>query len=320
MSAAPVQLLRLTGGGLSAEIDPGRGSDILSLVHLASGVQVLFESPWRRHADRLRAGDVESSSIGSEMVWMEHYRGGWQTLFPNAGPPRDVAGAQIGFHGELSTTAWDVVERGEARAALEAELFTVPVRVRRTIELDDGGVSVVDELENTSGVHLHVDYSSHPAFGGEVLDGDCVIQTGARRFTEDPGAAAGSDGSARSHPLPWAPLTDVPPPGTSRGMFGWLSEFDAGWASIVNSRIGLAVRLDWDAGRLPYAWIWQELNASEGFPWFGRARTVAIEPSSTQTSGPERTSVLRIAPHERVRIPVRLSITTIDSREQGKRP
>ena len=31
----------------------------------------------------------------------------------------------------------------------------------------------------------------------------------------------------------------------------------------------------------PYAWLWQELGATEGPPWLGRAYTIAIEPATS---------------------------------------
>ena len=31
----------------------------------------------------------------------------------------------------------------------------------------------------------------------------------------------------------------------------------------------------------PFAWLWQELRAFDGYPWYGEAYTVAIEPSTS---------------------------------------
>jgi hypothetical protein len=73
-----------------------------------------------------------------------------------------------------------------------------------------------------------------------------------------------------------------------------LTDFESYWASISNPDLDLTVRLDWDGTLLPHAWFWQELNGMEGWPWFRRARVMAIEPSSTQTSGPSRASAIEL--------------------------
>ncbi|MFC7591718.1 hypothetical protein ACFQYP_54445 [Nonomuraea antimicrobica] len=44
--------------------------------------------------------------------------------------------------------------------------------------------------------------------------------------------------------------------------------------------------MEWDARLLPYLWMWQELGASTGHPWWGRVYTVGLEPfSSMPTDG-----------------------------------
>jgi hypothetical protein len=97
-------------------------------------------------------------------------------------------------------------------------------------------------------------------------------------------------------------LRHVPRSGVQREIFGWLHDFSEHWASVTSLDLGLTVRVAWDGRHLPYAWLWQELNATENFPWFQRARAVAIEPASTQTSGSARRSALRLGPGESVDI------------------
>ncbi len=83
----------------------------------------------------------------------------------------------------------------------------------------------------------------------------------------------------------------VPP--DRRSVFGALTGFDIGWFSITSPTTGLSVRMDWDVDVFPHAWFWQELHATEGFPWFGRAYVVAVEPANVlpgegATAGPAR--------------------------------
>jgi len=311
-------MIKLVSAHLEVDIDPGRGADILTLRHRATDIDVLFSSPWRPRADAVRAGAPASTS-DPFAGWLERYRGGWQTLCPNAGAARLVAGAPVGFHGEASVVEWEVVSAGQVEAELRAELFSVPVRIDLTVTLgqDAPVIEVIDTVTNLSDVPLDIDYVIHPAFGGPFLDGRCVLRTGAKRFTADPETEDSIAAPGSEHSWPWIAgagrdLREIPEPGERQVLFGWLSDFDTHWASLTNVDLGLGVRIDWDGTHLPYAWLWQELNFTPTFPWFRRARVVAIEPSSTQTSGPSRRSALRLAANQTVRIPMSLTLSTTE--------
>lgn len=314
--------ITLANEHLSVEIDTGRGADILTLTHVPSGLDVLFSTPWRARADAVRSGLCAPSTTDAVSAWLEGYRGGWQTLCPNAGPPRSVESAPVGFHGEASLVRWDVQTAGFTTASLHTELFAVPLSIDRGLSLaeDRPALTIVDTLSNLSEEPIEFDYVSHPAFGGRFLDGDCRIDSGATRFTTDPDTSGNVSAPNTAHEWPWVIAEDgskvdlrvVPPPGERRMAFGWLSDFTEHWAAITNVDLGLSVRLDWDGTYLPYAWFWQELNHSRKYPWFRRARVVAIEASSTQTSGPERRSVLVLGANESIRIEMTVSLNESD--------
>jgi hypothetical protein len=309
-----VPLIELANSDLAVLVDPGRGADVVSLVDRHTGADLLFSSPWRARADAVRAGQ-RPATFDPVAGWLEQYRGGWQTLCPSAGDPRTVHGAPVAFHGEASVVPWVVDEVTATTLSLHVELFLVPVLIRRTIALEGRGFQQVDTLSNLSDTTLEFDYSSHPAFGNAFLDGGCRIETGARRFTADPSSASilppGSE-----HSWPWAvtesgrriDLREVPAPGCPRSLFGWLDDFSGSWASVTSRQHGVGARLEWDGAHLPHAWLWQELNGIQEFPWYGRARAVAIEPSSTQTSGPARRSALRLEGASALDIPITLTL------------
>ena len=306
--------LRLESDALRVVLDPGRGCDILSVVDARTGIDVLYSTPWRERADAIRAGQQAPISSDSVDSWMEQYRGGWQTLCPNAGPPRGYNGATLGFHGEASVVPWTVLRADSASASLRVELFSVPLVIERTVAVEGSSLRLVDVLTNTSTAPIVVDYSNHPAFGGLFLDAPCTVDTNASTFVTDP-----DFGGER---LPWpSGLDSLPGPGLPSGRFGWLTGFDgegdtAAWASVTNPDVDLSVRLSWDPRRLPYAWWWQEFNNTQGFPWFGRARVFAIEPASMQTGGPARASVTELPAKGSVRIPVRLEVNRATELEQ----
>ena len=311
------ELIRLETADIQVVVDPGRGSDILSIVDNRTGTDVMFSSPWRARADDIRQGVAPVTATGSMESWLEQYRGGWQTLCPNAGAPRTATnGAPLGYHGEASTASWTVGELTPGSVALRSELFSLPISLDRRIAVEGRAVTVADRITNRSGSGVTFDFAQHPALGGAFLDGECEIQTGARTFVNDFEAGLAGVAAGSAHVWPnvvkedgtTVDLRKVPGNDSSRSAFGWLADFDGYWASVSNPKLGLSVRLDWDGALLPYAWFWQELNGMPGWPWFGRARVLAIEPSSTQTSGPDRASVIALGPHETITTSITVSL------------
>jgi hypothetical protein len=309
-----IPLIELHTSDLAVLVDPGRGADVVSLADRHTGIDLLFSTPWRARADAIRAGQ-RPSTFDPVAGWLEQYRGGWQTLCPNAGDPRTVHGAPVAFHGEASAVSWVVDEVTPTTARLHVELFLVPVLIQRTIALEGRGLCLMDTLSNLSDTTLEFDYSSHPAFGGAFLNGGCRVETGARRFTADPSSESALPPGSE-HSWPWAltasgrniDLREVPPPGCHRSVFGWLDDFSGAWASVTSTQLAVGARIEWEGANLPYAWLWQELNGIQEFPWYGLARALAIEPSSTQTSGPARRSALRLAGASALDIPISINL------------
>lgn len=311
--------LTLRSRHLEVVVEPGRGSDILHLRHLATGVDALYSTPWSTHAEAIRGGDRSPTTYDPVARPLEQYAGGWQVLCPNAGPPRTVMGAPLSFHGEAWLAPWEVVDARADRATLRTELYSLPILIEREIQVRGTELAVTDTLTNLSDVTLEdVDYVSHPTLGGAFLDGRCTIDTGARTFSTDPDTPRELGESGSRHAWPWLEDADggrfdlrvVPEPGERHMLFGWLSDFAEARAAITNHDLGITLELTWDGALLPYAWFWQELNYTTGYPWYRRARTMAIEPASTTTSGPERRSALRIAAGRSVRIPVTVRFDT----------
>ena len=307
------RFLTLRSDDLEVVLEPGRGADVRHLVHRASGVDAFAATPWASHADAIRSGERAPTTYDPVARPLEQYAGGWQVLCPNAGAPRAVMGAPVSFHGEAWLAPWRVVSAEADRATLRTELFSLPLSIERDVSVHGAEVSVVDTLTNDSDVELtDVDYVSHPTLGGAFLGGACTIDTAARAFTTDPETTADLAPGGTRAAWPWLDAPDgtrfdlrtVPPAGDSHMLFGWLSDFAEHRAAVTNHDLGLTFEIAWDGARLPYAWFWQEFNYTTGFPWYRRARAMAIEPSSTLTSGPDRRSALSFAPRESVRMAV----------------
>ncbi len=305
---------------LGVALDPEHGAEIVAIVDRRTGIDVMFSTPWRERAESVLQGRQHVISGDSQGRWLERYRGGWQVLVPHGGGEAVVGGATMGFHGEASEARWSVVSATETSAHLRCTLFTVPLVIDRRIEVSGTTVTVTDDLRNVASVDARVDYIHHPAFGGPFLEGDVRIETGAQRFVPHGDTIDARREGEQPHLWPTYTLADgtmrdlsvVAPVGSAQLTFGTLVDIAEPWATITNHTLGLAVRLQWDGEAMPYAWFWQELHHTPGWPWFARARVLAIEPSSTLTGGPDRESVLVVPAHSSRSVAIRVSLHAPD--------
>ena len=267
----------------SDEIDvvllPTKGADIYSFTDRASGVDVLFKTPWGWRDPRSLPAAADSQAN-----WLARYAGGWQILFPNAGPERTVDGVRRGFHGEAAVVPWTVLEQDAAGARLAVNLTTVPVRLERTVTVCGPDLHVMDSVQNLSVDPVEYMWVQHPAFGAPFINGHCRIDTSARTLITDaqaPGTLLPTDAILG---FPDAgvgiDLRTVPGPDERREVFAALTDFTDAWFSIMSPSAGFGVRMDWDVAVYPHAWFWQECHASKAFPWFRRAYAVAVEPAN----------------------------------------
>lgn len=307
-------LVTLANPDLTVVIDVLRGSDIRSLVDKRTGVDVMFRTPWAEHAAAAARRGTAMWHPDSATAWMQSYAGGWQLLCPNAGGPTTRDGVEQGFHGEAAIIPWTVEDLEADSVTLHAELFSAPLRIRRTVRLVHATVTITDVVTNTAAVPVEFDFQHHPAFGRPLVSAHSVIETGAAVFVADPTVGAADD-LVGGTPLSWPPKTTdgrsldaLPAEGERVARLGWLTDFEHAWVALRNPRLDLGVCLSWDATVLPNAWLWQEFNATSSFPWFGRAHVMALEPSSTVPYGAESGDTMRLEPNGTQEVRVRLSM------------
>jgi hypothetical protein len=311
--------LRLKSSELELVIDAAYGADILSIKTVSKNQEVLLQTPWADRAEAVISQEQRGLYLDPIAHWMERYRGGWQMICPVAGPPRVIHGAPVGFHGEAAISTWEVKKEETNCLNLSLDFFSLPIRVEREISVDGSTIEIIDVITNLSTVELEFDYSSHPAFGGALVDGNVTIETSAQKFHLDEELASphGSPGSTHDWPLikgengSVLDLSRLPSPPTRLGVFGWLSDFgDKKWYRVKNIDTNIAFEMEWESEYLDFAWFWLEFNNTQGFPWFGNVRTFAIEPSSTQTSGKNRKSILQLQGNQATTIKQIVRITS----------
>jgi hypothetical protein len=275
---------------------PARGADIHAIEDLRTGVDVLWKTPWglrRRGADNLEKGSAEA--------WLETYAGGWQVLLPSGGGPSSHRGVDHSYHGEACSLPWAATivtdADGSDQVELRVRLRDSPLLVERVVSLvpGDGEVVVAERVTNESDRPLEYMWVHHPAFGAPLVAPGARIVTSASTILADtsldgPGNPL-EPGTSYEWPIVRArdqldpsgelDLSVIPPASRGRLLLGYLGGFAEGTASIENDALDLACTLSWDLDVFPYAWLWQELGATAGPPWLGRAYTFAIEPATS---------------------------------------
>lgn len=278
------RIVELADERIRAVVLPDQGADIASLVDRHTGHELLFQAPWGR-CDRRRLPQYPDSLS----AWMAAYGGGWQVLCPNGGAETDGPGVRWGYHGEACLLPWRVLEAADDAVELDVVLRTAPVRLRRRIGVLDGVLRLDQRLTNESETDLDLMWIEHPAFGRPLIGPEARLETAATRVSTDTEMAGDTLAAGRRWSWPVAAdreggsvdLRRIPGALAPRALLAYLEDFERHEAAIVNPELGVTVTLRWSGEVWPYAWLWQETGGTRGYPWFGRAHVVAIEPAST---------------------------------------
>lgn len=265
------------------EIVPGKGGDILGYRWRDGDVDVLWRSPWGL---RMRGSAATAADSATNLI--EWYPGGWQVMLPNGGDEVAAYGTTWGMHGEAWLAPFEatLVEDG---VELRARLVRSPLELLRVIRLDGGCLSVTETVTNCGTEPITGVWGQHPAFGPPFLAAGTRLECDARRVVVDDlrVTAAGDLAPGTAGPWPHAPgkvgpavdLRTVPEGPCER--MAYLTAFERGWARLTNPDLGLCATLEWDAEVFPHAWLWTELHATPGFPWFQAVDVLAVEPCSS---------------------------------------
>jgi len=283
------ELLRVT-------VLPGKGGDVVEFLYKPTDTDFVWLSPQGLRDPR----DHLLGAADDVAQFVDHYEGGWQEVFPNGGAPSEYRGARLAQHGEVAALPWDceVVADSEREVAVRLRVRTrrMPYLVEKVLRLRSGAAALEVEgrVVNESGVPLHAMWGQHLVYGMPFLrpGGRIRLPEGITVIPHDSAIGPGGRRVRPGGPWRWpmvpadgggeVDLSVVPEHGAPSDIV-YLTGFDTGWYEI-SADIGL--RVEWDATVLPYLWLWQESGANVDYPWWGRARTVGLEPfSSMPTDG-----------------------------------
>lgn len=273
------------------DLTPQLGGAISALRH--EGANVLWTPP--RHTRDLKAQAPAGFESQSEISWMESSLGGWEVLAPNAGSACTVGSSYLPFHGHAGRSKWQVDAVARSSATLSCAMPTTGFRSSRQVQLVGNGRCEVRESLSYEGPGEHpAIWGSHLAFGDEFVDGPL-------RFEQNGTVVGGQlDGEDRLSALT-ARIAEGTLTGPSTGLVYLHFRDVFPMVALINRTSGVRVTVSWNPVVFPFAWIWVELHGTTGWPWFGSASALGVEPMSSWPAVGLSEAIFRGAPVQHFR-------------------
>ncbi len=278
------EALTLESEHLRVTVLPAKGADVVELVHLRSGVDVLFKAPWGLRppgaAPREEAGGLE---------FIGNYEGGWQELLPNANDACAVDGVELPFHGEVALLAWEASQPDGRSARLTVRSRLLPLRLERVMRLDPDRPELVVEgaVANVGDERVPFVWGQHLVLGPPFIEAGCrldlpatTIVTAPQVWEEtarlEPGQQSGWP-HARLRTGGTVDLREVPGPEAGSHDDLFVGGFSEGRAAVTNPRLGLTFRLRWDSEVYPWVVLWQPYGGAAD-PSLAGSYALGLEP------------------------------------------
>ena len=281
--------LVLESDRLRVAVIPEKGADIYEFVDVASGLDVLFKAPW----GLLPPGSPPRPEADG-LEFIGNYEGCWQELLPNANDACVYEGVDLPFHGEAALLPWEadiLQDGGDALAVkLSVRCRLLPFRLERTMRLASGNTDLVLEetVTNDGPGRLPFVWGHHLVLGPPFIEERCRLELPARSIET---ADQVWEETARLAPgqrsrWPHAQLRDgsgtvdlgeIPGPDDGSHDDLFVGDFSAGWATVVNDRLGVRFRLSWDAALFPWLVLWQPYGGATD-PSLAGSYGLGVEP------------------------------------------
>jgi hypothetical protein len=256
-----VPVIRLENELLRAEIAPGVGGKIVSLVEKRTGHEFL----WRNEALRL-----ERLSPGADFD--PNFFGGIDDLIPND-YPETVDGVSYPDHGELWTTPMTPRIEDET-LILETLLPLAEINYTKRVHLrqDRPYLDLDYRIENRSGQARHFMWKLHAAL--KVEPGDAIVCPARMARVADLHWSRWHTLAPFAWPVIEGNWADELPPADGTCDFFYLYDLEAGRISWESAAQGLRFGLEFDTGVFPFAWFFASYGGLLGY------YTAVLEPCS----------------------------------------
>lgn len=275
-----------------------KGSDIFEVKYKPLNVDVIWHAPWgyrnpSRHVESLATGDG---------AFLDLYGGGWNDIFPSFGQASGNRGARWGLHGESSLLPWacevcDHENDADPAARLSVECVRYPLTATKLIKLERAGscLSVVEEIRNVGEQEVELSWAQHIAFGQPFVSKHLLIEIPAAKARTQL-CEVKQERLARNRVFEWplAPGLDekdvdlrrIPNDAERVQDDLVITELKEPRYRLYNSELHLGVEVTWNSEVFRFLWYWLNWGALD-YPWFGRARVLALEPVTGSMDGLE---------------------------------
>ncbi len=270
-----------------------KGSDIFEAIYKPLDIDVIWHSP---NGYKSPATHVERISR-QEDEFADNYGGGWNDVFPNYGFASSNLGTKFGSHGESSLLPWSFtsVKSMDDRviAQLDFRCIRYPLRAQKTLTLEGSKLVVSEDLINIGEQEIQFAWAQHIAYGEPFVSQDLQVDIpGIRAISHDYAMSHERIKSNVEFDWPIAPgidgrkvdLSKIPDRDQRVQEDFPITELRAPEYKLYNPKLDLGVALCWNSA-FQYLWYWLNWGILD-YPYFGRGRTLALEPSSTtKTTG-----------------------------------
>lgn len=270
-----------------------KGAEIYEFLHKPTDTDFMWRS-WLGIRNPYRMRPTISSKLGS---FIDHYYGGWQELFPNADEACIYKGAELGLHGEVCLIPWECFiildDPEEISVNLSVKTYRTPFRLEKRMTLKIGSpiLLVQEEVHNLGDETMDFMWGLHPALGRPFLSNDCVLSLPQCRVRTD--AILGTDFSriTPDQDVDWPfvesndgtkiDLRQVPSEDAKCNDRVFLYGFQDAWYAVRNRKTKMVFGMTWDKDTFPWLLYWQSFNGWQGYPFYGKAYTLSLEPRSS---------------------------------------
>lgn len=278
--------LVLSDDRLAVHVLPDKGADIVAFIDRPSATNLLFEAPWG-----LQPPGAPPRAGWMDEPFLANYEGGWQELLPNTNDRCIVDGIELPFHGDVATAAWtfhtEHGDRGE-QLCLEVACESVPLRLRRRMRLiEPAGLELEERVRNVGERAVRFTWGHHCVLGPPLVAAGARMELAGGELSTpaDPWEAThrlepGQRGRWPLARLRSGALIDLQElPGQEAGSHDdvFIDALDAGWAQVLNPRLGIGFRLEWDPGVFGSLISWQALGGARAMPLAG-SYAIGLEP------------------------------------------
>jgi len=246
---------------------------------------------------------IRPKPLGTESDWVAAWNGGWQPLLPNAGGEYLEGKYPQGFHGNASQAQWNVTEAKPHSISLNWS--DENLQSERTVKISDNEINVSGSLVNLDGAPRPIIVTEHLILGSDFLNSAITLApVGNAQFREL--AYDGSTNGAEFAPWEsfakdgWSKVDKHTP--ARMGVFSNIS-------CIKVQNAEYEIEISWDATKLPYLWIWEEMGRTIEHPWNGKYWALGIEPSNAADGvGLSGGPALKLEVNEKIQWSVKLKI------------